>query len=468
MPVCKMVALTFVILLLIILPGCWSQFRGNSAHTGYNPNEHILSVTNVEHGLVNSWTGGSAAGVPMGPVYSSPAVAAVLNRSASAEYVFIGSTDGYLYAFNALGCAGNLQCGPVWQSAYLGTITASSPAVADEVINGVQTSVVYVLGDPGCSGTQFYTKLYAINAANGSAIWHTDVGPQEADSSPNVVGAVVYVLGGVFSQGVLAIDATNGNLLWTGPPIVTPYPSPAVANGDVYTPSDRGVLSAFDANGCNQLSCSPLWTGHAGGTYLQESPAVANAVVNGNQNPVVYIGSYDGYLYAFDANGIINCTNHICQPLWIGNGAGEVSSPAVAPPAGAATNGVVYVGGGGNNLVAFDANGVINCTIVNGTQTCQPLWMGTTGGIIYSSPAIANGVVYVGSSDGYLYAFDAAGIQGCSGMPKVCNPISTFYTDDRGQSSPAVSGGLVYVGSTDGYLYALQPPPACAYSPPYC
>ncbi len=92
-----------------------------------------------------------------------------------------------------------------------------------------------MLGDPCCSGTQFYTQLYAINAANGSAIWHTDVGPQEADSSPNVVGAVVYVLGGVFSQGVLAIDATNGNLLWTGPPIVTPYPSPAVANGDVYT-----------------------------------------------------------------------------------------------------------------------------------------------------------------------------------------------------------------------------------------
>ena len=57
-----------------------------------------------------------------------------------------------------------------------------------------------MLGDPCCSGTQFYTQLYAINAANGSAIWHTDVGPQEADSSPNVVGAVVYVLGGVFSQ----------------------------------------------------------------------------------------------------------------------------------------------------------------------------------------------------------------------------------------------------------------------------
>src|SRR5207249_11579981 len=30
-----------------------------------------------------------------------------------------------------------------------------------------------------------------------------------------------------------------------------------------------------------------------------------------------------------------------------------------------------------------------------------------TGGPIYSSPAVANGLVYVGSDDGNLYAFDA-------------------------------------------------------------
>jgi outer membrane protein assembly factor BamB len=33
-------------------------------------------------------------------------------------------------------------------------------------------------------------------------------------------------------------------------------------------------------------------------------------------------------------------------------------------------------------------------------------WTATTGGVIQSSPAVADGVVYVGSSDGKLYAFD--------------------------------------------------------------
>jgi outer membrane protein assembly factor BamB len=33
------------------------------------------------------------------------------------------------------------------------------------------------------------------------------------------------------------------------------------------------------------------------------------------------------------------------------------------------------------------------------------LWSYATGGAIRSSPAVANGMVYVGSEDGRLYAF---------------------------------------------------------------
>src|SRR6476646_6765717 len=35
-----------------------------------------------------------------------------------------------------------------------------------------------------------------------------------------------------------------------------------------------------------------------------------------------------------------------------------------------------------------------------------PKWTFKTGGAIFSSPAIAAGIVYVGSSDGFLYAVD--------------------------------------------------------------
>src|SRR5206468_761088 len=38
-------------------------------------------------------------------------------------------------------------------------------------------------------------------------------------------------------------------------------------------------------------------------------------------------------------------------------------------------------------------------------KTCTPLWTGATGGAVESSPAVAGGVVYVGSFDTKLYAF---------------------------------------------------------------
>ncbi len=477
MPVYKIVAFTFVTLLLLILPGCWGEFRGNPAHTGYDAYEHTLGPENVRAGLVNSWTGAAdAVGDPMGPISSSPAVAAVVNGSASAEYVFIGSEYGYLYAFSALGCGGSLICGPVWSS-YLGDdITDSSPAVAEEMINGVETSVVYVVANR-CSVCG--SLLYALNATNGNVIWEGGLYGEPAYSSPNVVGSTVYVAAANLFGGVLAFDATGTQSctiinqidicspLWIGL-ADTDSASPAVSDGVLY-------IGGYSLYAYNATSGAALWQGiglsqQQGG--FNSSPAVADATVNGNPNPVVYVGSEDGYLYAYDANGIVNCSivrgNQVCNPLWVGAGAGEIkSSPAVAPPTGAATSGVVYVGGTGqspNNLFAYDANGVTNCSIVGQTQTCQPLWQGTTNGLVISSPAVANGVVYVGSSDGNLYAFAAAG---CNAT--VCSSLSTFLTNDNGgNSSPAVSGGFVYIGSSDGYLYVLGPPPACAYSYPYC
>ena len=73
-----------------------------------------------------------------------------------------------------------------------------------------------------------------------------------------------------------------------------------------------------------------------------------------------------------------------------------------------------------------------------------------TGGAVKSSPAVANGVVYVGSDDGKLYAADAAG---CGG-PSTCSPLwSSPTTGGPIDSSPDISNGQLYVGSADGHLY---------------
>jgi hypothetical protein len=91
-------------------------------------------------------------------------------------------------------------------------------------------------------------------------------------------------------------------------------------------------------------------------------------------------------------------------------------------------------------------------------MTCTPLWSATTGNIVFSSPAVANGVVYVGSNDHNLYAFDAAGVTNCSGTPTTCTPLLAATTGGFVTSSPAVANGVVYAGSDDHKLYAYHLP----------
>jgi outer membrane protein assembly factor BamB len=256
--------------------------------------------------------------------------------------------------------------------------------------------------------------------------------------------------------------------LWTGTIGHGTYSSPSVANGVVYVGSGNGKLYAFStaagSTNCTTTgtpptkTCTPLWTG-ATGSYAYSSPAVAGGVV--------YVGSEDHKLYAFStAAGSTNCITtgtpptKTCTPLWTGATTGVIvySSPAVA-------GGVVYVGSEDGKLSAFSAAaGSTNCT-TTGTppvKTCTPLWTGATGYGVDSSPAVANGVVYVGSGDNKLYAFSAAaGSTNCmtTGTPpiKTCTPLRTVATGSAVYSSPAVANGVVYVGSYDGKLYAFTP-----------
>ena len=107
---------------------------------------------------------------------------------------------------------------------------------------------------------------------------------------------------------------------------------------------------------------------------------------------------------------------------------GVDSSPAVA-------NGVVYVGSDDNNVYALNAS------------TGAKLWSYNTGGFIGdSSPALANGVVYVGSADDNVYALNAS-----TGAT-----LWSYTTGSAVASSPAVANGVLYVGSLEGGVY-LRP-----------
>src|SRR5712671_5219844 len=73
-------------------------------------------------------------------------------------------------------------------------------------------------------------------------------------------------------------------------------------------------------------------------------------------------------------------------------------------------------------------------------------WKVRTGGMLIGSPAVAQGKVYFGSTDGSLYAVDSeSGVQQWK-----------FDAKSRIPSSPAVAGGMVYFGAYDGNFYAVD------------
>ena len=303
----------------------------------------------------------------------------------------------------------------------------SSPAVAH--------GVVYV--SPYHDG-----KVYALHASTGHKLWsYTTGGPTH--SSPAVASGVVYVGS---ESNMYALDASTGHKLWSYTTGDIVYSSPAVAHGVVYFGSDDHKVYALNA-----ATGQKLWSYTTGGPVLS-SPAVAHGVV--------YFGSLDGNMYALEAS-----SGH---KLWSYTTGGPVySSPAVA-------NGVVYFGATDDFVYALNAStgeklwsyvtgnvysspavggGIVYVTgglALNGVyaldaSTGQKLWSLNTGLAVGSSPAVANGVVYVGWA-GKVYALDAS----------TGEKLWFFSSGLSIDSSPAVANGKMYVGSDDERLYAFD------------
>jgi len=223
--------------------------------------------------------------------------------------------------------------------------------------------------------------------------------------------------------------------------------SPTIANGMVYIGSYDHKVYAFDAPTGNRVWATPTKD------TIYSSPAVANGVV--------YIGSADFNVYALDAS-----SGHV---LWTRPTGGVVGSSA------AVVDGVVYIGSSDSKMYALNAS------------TGHVLWTFPTGSNINSSPAVIDGVVFFGSYDHKVYAVDASTGKliwavpvdgGIFGSPAVDNGIvyigtrehPTLYainmstgkinwtmpTGDYINSSPAIAYGTVYVGAKDGKLYSFE------------
>jgi len=234
-------------------------------------------------------------------------------------------------------------------------------------------------------------------------------------SSPAVEEGTVYF--GSDDHWLYAAEIVSGELKWKFETQGLVRSRPAIANGLVFFASDDGNLYAAEAGSgverwrlnigndsfARVLPVERAWD------YLQSSPTIADGVV--------YIGSADGSLYAVDAQ--------TGKENWrFTTGARLRSSPAVA-------EGIVYIGSWDGNIYAVDA------------QTGQENWRFDTNGIyrpVQPSPLIEHGIVYCGSRNPWLYALDA----------KTGEEIWRFsYDNSWVESSAVIAEGVVYIGSSD-------------------
>jgi outer membrane protein assembly factor BamB len=124
----------------------------------------------------------------------------------------------------------------------------------------------------------------------------------------------------------------------------------------------------------------------------------------------------------------------------------DYSSPAVV-------NGVAYIGSSDGRLWAYPAKGC-------GQQICTaPLWSSTSVGQIIDAPTVVNGLVYVGSQTSFSSNAGKLDVFRANGCGKsVCPPLWQGVAGQQSilQSSPAVVGGRVYMGAYDGKLYVFN------------
>jgi outer membrane protein assembly factor BamB len=249
-------------------------------------------------------------------------------------------------------------------------------------------------------------------------------------STPAVAEGRIYF--GSADGHVYAVDL-QGHEVWKTDLGAGINSSPAVADGRVILQTHKGEIVALSADQGAVIwrvqtgPVIPFEWGFESGDYYDSSPVVVGSKV--------WIGAGDGNLYALDAaNG---------KEIWRFKTEGRIrSSPAVS-------GGVAYVGSMDGSLYAVDAeSGKLRWRFDTQGRALKSGNFGFDRKSIQSSPAVADGSVYIGGRDGFLYAVDAA-----TGKERWRLDHSASWIN----TAPAVSLGRVYAGTSDGrFIEAVE------------
>ena len=409
------------------------MFRGGPEHTGIYPSTTSPALNQVV------WK----FRMPR-KILSTPLV--------HGETVYVGSADKSLYAIDRV--SGTLK----WKFETGGPVN-SSPAILDGVVFFGSVDGIFYAVD-ATSGKQkwkFATKGERRFTAPGihGAIPRTEMMADPFDvflSSPAIANGMVFFGSG--DHNVYALDAASGVLRWSFTTGNVVHASPAVSNGVVYIGSwDRNMYALNASNG------KEIWrfqTGNDTTIYNQVGIASSAAVADGR----VFFGCRDGHFYAVDAKTGRMLWSHDNKMGWV------IASPAVKngivyfptsdgtrfKALDAATGSLRY--SIENKAVSFSSPAIVNDVVYFGSSDgwlhALDIATGAKRAEFQTDGNKANAAKYVdenGKMKGLYPDFTLDGM--IIGLDRMFSLGSIL-------SSPVVSDGVLYVGSTDGHLYALR------------
>lgn len=231
----------------------------------------------------------------------------------------------------------------------------------------------------------------------------------------------------------------------------------------IYVAYKENIFKVDPLAGGESTSRQMIWLGQSPDKgHMYAAPAIAD-------DGTLYVGTWDKRLLAFNTSSP--------NPIWKAPlGDGRFTDKVVGE---ALVNGdLVYVGMGDKGLKAFNR------------KTGAEVWKyDSTQYGVWSAPVIANGVLYFGSLDHFLYALDPAtgtfkgkidlgGAIGATPLVvdttlyvgtfenkflavSIFNPtemkiVNTLVTEGWVWATPVLQDGVLYFGDLSGYLYALD------------
>jgi outer membrane protein assembly factor BamB len=325
------------------------------------------------------------------------------------ELVFVGSSDGYLYALHK-------QDGKLAWKFNCGSAITASPAYSK--------GIVYV--------STLDQHLFAVDVANGKQVYSKTTGDNPVydwgfdyyGSSPVIKEDTLFIAAA--DGTVNALDKRNGKTFWSSKPGSFIRSTPAIADGLLYVGDVKGILFTLESK-----------NGKVGWSYKTKGADFNNVQFGFDRNAIIssptvadsliLFGSRDGYLYALSRFSGKLSWSYDYQISWV------ISTPVVV-------EGKVIVGTSDGQFIHALNEG-----------TGKELWCTKTTAPVWSSALAAGNAIYMPCNDGVLYCLDLA-----SGIMKP----HPFVVDDKIFSSPVVSDSLLFFGADNGILYCLKQAPA--------